>query len=103
MLEGPLEYWFEACRQTRVSPFSRVTPWMQFTGLLDKNGKEIYEGDVVRGSNSYDMEVFWMETSACFGIFWLAGNLACEDTLQNHMAEHFEVIGNIYENPELKS
>ena len=63
--------------------------FMQWTGLLDKNGKEIYEGDIISiGRNKGD--VFWDETSG-----------AWRQRLNNHflsVAVNCEVVGNIYEN-----
>jgi uncharacterized phage protein (TIGR01671 family) len=74
--------------------------WMQFTGLKDKNGVEIYEGDVMTGNKIYHSE--WVTQSVVefqsgyFGVTDMAGGdcwALCD----------FEgsVIGNIYENPEL--
>ena len=109
--------------------------FMQYTGLTDRNGKEIYEGDIVRfhyfyqsyGSNMGAVEsehsltgvVQWLEVS--YGIAAIKGDhfagytgysdgegeatildLAVMNEGTTH-EESFEVIGNIYENPELLS
>lgn len=69
----------------------------QFTGLLDKNGKEIYEGDILDG-DYYD-EVFWDERRSQ----WMLRNEEDpnETLWEIHNNGETEVIGNIYENPEL--
>ena len=67
---------------------------MQFTGLKDKNGKEIYEGDVVRYSANKEehiSEVVYIESF--FGVEKHTGILSSFYPI--------EIIGNIYENPEL--
>lgn len=69
---------------------------MQFTGLLDKNGKEIYEGDIVKdwqhGGNS---KVEWIRTS------WQLVSPRNRWGAYCSRLNVLEVIGNIYENPEL--
>ena len=71
----------------------------QYTGLLDKNGKEIYEGDIVfTESNQYykQDEIVW----DCFAMGWDIGK---KDSwkLRSPMSSKTEIIGNIYENKEL--
>ena len=75
-----------------------LDPVMQFTGLHDKNGKPIFEGDIVRINwldrryeNVIDT-VIWCDKNACFEF----GAGAKSEVSWSH-----EVIGNIYENPEL--
>lgn len=71
---------------------------MQFTGLLDKNGKEIYEGDILKGTR-YGSECYEAVKWVCGydGDHWPVAGFAFElDELAGT-----EVIGNIYENPEL--
>ena len=76
---------------------------MQFTGLLDKNGKEIYEGDIVRHTFiSGDQEVgriVWNEGSARF--VWYARDAGDGYGMQRKDDGDREVLGNIHENPEL--
>ena len=64
---------------------------MQSTGLTDKNGKEIFEGDVVSYGNE-NICIKWLSRTACW---W--GEPDCG----MHEVSNGEIIGNIYENPEL--
>lgn len=69
----------------------------QYTGLKDKNGKEIYEGDIVKGEyRTYQIEY----TGAAFRLKTTDDSLPdLLPVLEN--TDRIEVIGNIYENPEL--
>lgn len=70
----------------------------QFTGLTDKNGVKIFEGDIVYVPDEEEAGVVaWDDESARFTIE-LTGLLIDFD---NYSAIYTEVIGNIYDNPEL--
>lgn len=65
--------------------------YIQYTGLHDKNGKEIYEGDIVRYRKYMDEEIICTEE--------IKDIRYCPPIIQ--YSGDCEVIGNIYENPEL--
>ena len=71
---------------------------MQYTGLKDKNGKEIYEGDIVLDVVDNEIwEIIFKEGSFCIG-----KDNKEEDTLYpQRFPGRYIVIGNKYENPEL--
>jgi len=72
---------------------------MQYTGLKDKNDKEIYEGDIIKNySKSFGAEFVIKEVK--FTEFLM--NYGYDHYEMGEIAEEiYEVIGNIYENPEL--
>ena len=69
---------------------------MQYTGLKDKLGKEIYEGDVVKYSMQGDEQTFPMEVD----MFNLRLGFEEGDPYMR-IDTDVEILGNIYENPEL--
>ncbi len=71
---------------------------MQYTGLKDKNGKEIHEGDIVNNEFNMRLEVFYHCNDERAG--W-AGRCCNRMIIGWFNAMKSEVIGNIYENPKL--
>ena len=71
---------------------------MQYTGLNDKNGKEIYEGDIFKTILGWVAVVEWDEINARFLGFTLERE---RKILYVGREPAVEVIGNIYDNPEL--
>lgn len=82
------------------------TYYQQCTGLKDKNGKLIYEGDIVHKSGSKFngekilSEVAWSDMTASFWYSDLTG-IGGAHEFRSGTAAKMEVLGNIYENPEL--
>ena len=77
---------------------------LQFTGLTDKNGKDIYEGDIVTYVNRYAQIQYthlvkWDDDWACFALFEKDNKWAKESDWVK--ITEIEIIGNIYQNPDL--
>lgn len=82
----------------RFDHFETESPiYLEFTELHDKNGKEIYEGDVWSEGKSIGLIIYKDDG---FEIDWKHNPELWSETLKYH-AKHGKVIGNIYENPEL--
>lgn len=76
---------------------------MQYTGLKDKNGKEIYEGYIVAyPSGHFIGEVIYSTMTGCAFRLWEGGMSSEKGEIKElQSTSDIEIIGNIYENPEL--
>lgn len=84
----------------------------QFTGLTDKNGRKIFEGDILQGfwyCEGVRAKVVWIDDAATFGILYSFRKSGEKTAWLNSSWYKFtsespcfpEIIGNIYDNPEL--
>lgn len=96
-----IEVYDESCNTYRYLDFEDVE-FMENTGMKDKNGNYIYEGDIVRVNGTWDCIIEYKQSSCAFVLKsidsrWSTGYFSNYDDIE----EMLEVIGNIYENEEL--
>jgi uncharacterized phage protein (TIGR01671 family) len=104
-INGKFHYWGNKNQNCFIGPVTPIIESQQFTGLKDKHGKEIYEGDIVR-KDGWIYEIRWSKYGAGFDLATKNDSWPKqEDGYAYHSGlydtEIIEVIGNVYENPEL--
>lgn len=99
------ESYIAECFEDKAAYIRQVIPETvgQYTGMTDKNGKMIFEGDIVRYYQGYDyysvMMVAWWKNGARFVIAFSDKLYSATSLISAHF--YCEVIGNIHDNPEL--
>ena len=87
----------DAVMNDHITAYPDEIELMQSTGLCDKEGTEVFEGDIVSiDTDEFDLLFVKYES----GIYWLMDDEECVEHLSDYY-KYVSIVGNIYENPEL--
>lgn len=119
-LDGSEQHLIFWSKSYTVWEYAKIDPdtLCQYTGFTDKSGQKIWENDILRGyqypyrsdgNDNYFAEVTWFENCPAFGIYTFKNpkSNVCgisegnTEFMENWNSEDWEVIGNIFDNPEL--
>nr|DAI73955.1 MAG TPA: YopX protein [Caudoviricetes sp.] len=106
-MNGMAEIYRNRNQEIELRPRDENIILMQSTGLKDKNGKEIFEGDIIR----YNIDVVDIKRHQTLGFYtvldggegFFGDGMSIDDFEEDakEFSKTAEIIGNIYENPEL--
>lgn len=106
-MNGMAEIYRNRNQEIELRPRDENIILMQSTGLKDKNGKEIFEGDIIR----YNIDVVDIKRHPTLGFYtvldgregFFGDGISIDDFEEDakEFSKTAEIIGNIYENPEL--
>lgn len=107
-LQGDLRHWPSGsvgihCEITNNTIKVYTETVGQYTGLTDKNGRKIFEGDIIHGLFLFCMPIEAVVTfqDGAFGLEWQRGDARQFSAFTSICNVTYEIVGNIYDNPEL--
>ena len=107
-MNGMAEIYRNRNQEIELHPRDENIILMQSTGLKDKNGKEIFEGDIISdGHTSRDIRhhqtlgFYTIDGNGVEGFFGDTASLEDFEEVSKYISENIEIIGNIYENKDI--